>query len=592
VDLRLHLTDVERALVDAVTRGQVLDLAGDDEVMDEAAMRCWDESRAIRAAVVRDILRGRLAPDPDPHGLRIRGARIIGRLDLENLTCGIAVELVECLLEEGIAATGAHLVALGVNGCRLEHPTAPPMDAERLTCAVGMSLARTTITADCQRGAVRLPGARLGQLDCSGATVRNGAGPALQAGGLHVDQHVLLLDGFQATGAGPDGAVRLTVARIGGYIDCTGATVRNDSGPAVAAGGLWMDRGLLLRGLDAVGTGADGAIKLAGAQVRRLDCTGATLRNDSGPALYAPRLQVSLDAVLTGGFTAAGGGDGVAVDLTGARVGATLAIDGAHLTHATDQHGRLALDGLTYSGLPVGVDPTDWLRLLREGTRAYAAQPYQQLAAGHRAAGHDGQARHVLMSQRADQIRRRALTSRPERTWARLTGLTLGYGYQPWRALLFLLAIVCTAVTLTLLLGAHGGLARNNPTATTTACSTVERIGVGLDIALPLVKTGTRGHLRNHHQRPRPSTRDRWMGTADPRLGIRHPVHRRLHHDHPQDLTQQGSHTSTTQRRHRVAGRARLRGRLRRTTDCRVLGRCGRCRRRCGGSPERRGSGS
>jgi len=69
------LTDVEQALVDHVTRGELLDLAADEPV-DEAAMRTWDSSRTIRAAVVRDILRGRLATDPDPHGLRLRGARI------------------------------------------------------------------------------------------------------------------------------------------------------------------------------------------------------------------------------------------------------------------------------------------------------------------------------------------------------------------------------------------------------------------------------------------------------------------------------------------------------------------------------------
>jgi len=93
------LTDVEQALVDHVTRGELLDLAADEPV-DEAAMRTWDSSRTIRAAVVRDILRGRLATDPDPHGLRLRGARIAGQLDLENLTTGVGVGLVDCLLGE------------------------------------------------------------------------------------------------------------------------------------------------------------------------------------------------------------------------------------------------------------------------------------------------------------------------------------------------------------------------------------------------------------------------------------------------------------------------------------------------------------
>ena len=57
------LTDLERRLVDHVTRGEPLDLAGAEPV-DEAAMRSWDNSRTVQASVLRDILRGRLAPDP------------------------------------------------------------------------------------------------------------------------------------------------------------------------------------------------------------------------------------------------------------------------------------------------------------------------------------------------------------------------------------------------------------------------------------------------------------------------------------------------------------------------------------------------
>jgi hypothetical protein len=120
---------------------------------------------------------------------------------------------------------------------------------------------------------------------------------------------------------------------------------------------------------------------------------------------------------------------------------------------------------------------------------------FKQLAGAHRAAGHDGEARRVLMAQRRDQIDRRAMTGRAERAWARLTGLTLGYGYQPWRALLALVAVTIIAVVLAVTLGGHGGVARVDPhPAAATPCSGVERVGVGLDLALPVIKTGTRDH--------------------------------------------------------------------------------------------------
>jgi hypothetical protein len=42
--------------------------------------------------------------------------------------------------------------------------------------------------------------------------------------------------------------------------------------------------------------------------------------------------------------------------------------------------------------------------------------------------------------------------------------------------------------------GPHGGLGRiiHPPVTTATGCSTVERIGVGLDFSLPLINTGAR----------------------------------------------------------------------------------------------------
>jgi hypothetical protein len=488
----VSLTDVERRLVDHVTRGELLDLAAAEPV-NEAAMRTWNSSRTIRAAVLRDILRGRLAPDPDPHGLRLRGARIAGRLDLENLATGVGMKLYDCLLGEGLVAHDATLPALVLSGCRLEHPAQPPLAADRLTATM-LVLNRAVITAACEIGAVRLLGAHLGLLDCTGARMRNDTGPALHADRLQVDEGVFLRGGFEAVGAGNDGAVRLAGAHLG-RLECDGARIRNDTGRALHADGLQVDQVVFLRGgFEAVGAGNDGAVRLLDAHLGgQLNCIGARMRNDAGPALGADGLQVDQGVFLRGGFEAVGAGSGVTLNLSEVRVGGVLEFAPARLEHTADPQNRLALDGLTYAGLPVS--SLDWLDLLRQATPSYAAQPYQQFAAAHRAAGHDGEVRKILMAQRKAQIDRRALTGRGERAWARLTGVTLGYGYRPWRALLFLLAVATIAAVLAFYLGAHGGVARTNPhPAAATRCSAVERVGVGLDLGLPLVKTGTRAH--------------------------------------------------------------------------------------------------
>jgi hypothetical protein len=88
------------------------------------------------------------------------------------------------------------------------------------------------------------------------------------------------------------------------------------------------------------------------------------------------------------------------------------------------------------------------------------------------------------MRQRRDQLARGDL-SRSERVWARLTGLTLGYGYQPWRALLFLLGVIATSVILAVVLGGHGALAQAK-----APCTVVDQVGVGLDLGTPLITTG------------------------------------------------------------------------------------------------------
>ena len=243
----------------------------------------------------------------------------------------------------------------------------------------------------------------------------------------------------------------------------------------------------LRSGFTATGAGEAGAVRLTGAHIGgSLDCDGAGLRNDSGPALVADSLQVGRGMFLRGGFTATGAGDGVAVDLTGTRVGGTLVFDPARLEHAADPHRRLAADGLTYTGVPQQIPAREWLDLLRNGTPSYAAQPYQQLAAGYRALGDERQARQILMAQRDDELTR-THPRWPERLWGKITKVTLGYGYQPWRALLFLALVVVVSCVLAVALGSHGALAQTSKTATPgRPCTVIQQVSVGLDLNLPV----------------------------------------------------------------------------------------------------------
>jgi len=432
-------SDLGTRLVRCVTDGKLLDLAGDEPV-DEPAMRSWGASRTVDAGLIREILRGRLASDPDPRGLALRGARIAGRLDLANLTTGVLLQLRDCFLPEGIEAAGASLPGLVLAGCLIEHPVEPPLAGDGLRVAGNIVLTGSVVAAHSEAGAVRLPGARVGgQLNCRNAKIHNSAGPALDGESLQVDGHVLLSYGFAAVGAGEDGAVRLRGAHIAGQLDCTAGTIHNPSGFALNAYNLRVDQAVFFwHGFVAIGATGRGTLRLRDA-----------------------------------------------------RIGGLLALEPDGIENPSHPYARMNIDGLTYSGIPLGLSVDGWLALLREGPRTYTAQPYQQLAAVHRAAGHDREVRRILMEQRRHQISSKALAGPGARTWARLTGLTLGYGYQPWRALIGLFAVLMVAVALCLSTGSALAHTRNS-SSPGTACTTVERVGVGLDLSLPLIKTGAR----------------------------------------------------------------------------------------------------
>jgi hypothetical protein len=458
--------------------GTILDLIQRqpaDTLLGEAEMQAWDDSHNIEADLIRDLLRGRTVSDPDPRGLRLRGGRICGQLDLDRLDTTIALELRDCLLENGITADWAHLPAVLLHRCRLSNPIGPALSGGRLRVETSVSLVGSVLRADsadgavilsgayiagqlfCQgtklcnsvgaalsadglwtggnvslggdftadgagaSGAIRLPGAHIGgQLRCSGAILRNATGPALFADGLQVDRGLFFDEGFVAHGVDRRGAVRLIGARVGLRFDCQGATLSNPIGPALVADGIHVDEAVFFnRGFSADGADEGGTIRLLGAKIGgRLNCGGATLRNSSGPALAADGMQTDGNVLLHKRFTAEGVGKRGTVRLLGVHIGGRIDCRDSVIISNSNPLERWILDGLTYSGIPQ-IDSADrhreaWLELLRTATPSYTAQPYQQLATVYRSIGHDSDVRAILIAQRDHQLERRALTRRSD----------------------------------------------------------------------------------------------------------------------------------------------------------------------------------
>jgi hypothetical protein len=346
-------------------------------------------------------------------------------------------------------------------------------------------------------GAVSLLGAEIsGQLSCHGGQL-NGCDKkrnALHGERMKVGGDVLLQEKFTTAA----GAVCLLGADISGHLSCRGAQLngRDKYGNALHGDGIRVGRDVFLdadpdkRSLPKENfTTTAGAVSLLGAVISgQFSCRGAQLRNDSGPALSAESLQVGQDMLLDSQFRALSAGANEAVNLRGAQVGGALVFDPGLFEHVPDRNRRLAADGLTYTGVPETGSGWDWLDLLRHGTRSYAAQPYQQLAAGYRALGDDRQVREILMAQRDDQLAHtQPRSSWAERWWGRITKYTLGYGYQPWKALIFLAAVLMLSCVLAVVLGWHGALAQAKDTAAAgQPCTVMQRVSVGLDLNLPV----------------------------------------------------------------------------------------------------------
>jgi hypothetical protein len=199
----------------------------------------------------------------------------------------VKLTLLDCLLDEGITAEAAHLPGLSLRRCRLTHASKPALYADELRTDAGVSFAGSTILACTVEGALRMIGAHIGgQLDCFGVTITNSSGPALHGERLKVNDNVLLSGGFTAVGAGERGTVRLSGAHIGGQLDCSEATVTNSSGPAVQGDHLHVDGNVLLCGEFTAQDG--GAVWLRWAQVGGwLDCSGATINERRWPCPHS-----------------------------------------------------------------------------------------------------------------------------------------------------------------------------------------------------------------------------------------------------------------------------------------------------------------
>ncbi|MGH3868125.1 MAG: hypothetical protein ACRDQ4_18780 [Pseudonocardiaceae bacterium] len=266
----------ERQLCAMAAEGVLLDLRsrrpGED---DPTRGQLWSPERRIRAQVLFHLLTG-YGPELTDSvvAVRLRGAQIVGRLNLGGWKLHCPLELYQCYLHCRLDLAKAEAPDISLRGSYLRSR----LSARRLRVVHTLNV--TGFRCD---GGVALREAHIsGHLDCAEAVFSNPDGRALSAFGLTVDADMSLRKA-QCTGE-----VRMTRAHIGGGLDCTDAVFSNPKGQALDASGLtvggWMSLG------EAQCTGE---VHLFLARIGgQLVCDEAVFSNPNGLALNASELTV------------------------------------------------------------------------------------------------------------------------------------------------------------------------------------------------------------------------------------------------------------------------------------------------------------
>ena len=303
------LTGPEQLVWDAFPSGTWVDLRAGDPREDslDRAWR-WGPGRAVRAEVLRALLLG--ARDAEPGfapGIRLRGAYVVGRLDLMGASVNWPLVCEHCVFGGEI-----RLVESSTRTVRIVHSVVPGFNGTRMRLDGILNLWGCAVA-----GVVRLDQAKVTGQVCL-RTMDVGASAAgteaVAAAGIAVD------GGLECTGLKAHGTVSIQVARISGSVDLSGAEIVSPGGKALVAdyaeiGGRLDCRAMVL----------DGQTSLHNSRVAAsVTFSGSKLENPAAWALSAGGVTIDGGVFLDRGFSAQG-----EVRLVGARLGANLTLSGS-----------------------------------------------------------------------------------------------------------------------------------------------------------------------------------------------------------------------------------------------------------------------
>ncbi|GGU36653.1 oxidoreductase [Streptomyces daghestanicus] len=427
-----ELTAAEAGMWQAFRNGSVYDLSSGDAAADDPSGGLpWGPERSVRARVVCWLLLdGPPALAGRVSSLKLVGVRITGVLDLAGGTVAPYVELRRCRFDREVLLPEARFTTLRLVDCWV-----PRLEAARLQTEGDLHLPRCRFP-----GGVRLTDARIGtDLLLSQAVVhRDRSGRSIAGDGLSVGQDL------QAEMLESCGELSLRGAQIGVSLSLRGARLSNPGGRwALNAPQLTVERTLYLTPAGVGGPQLMGTTPVEGTRIQPFESQGG-IRLDDGRFGDALDLEQARFALTENQDLSLRRVQTPELRFLGERPArGRVALSGARIVNLMDRAdswpgpGRLHMGGFTYENIvPRGPFPlADRLRWLSAATAEYSPEPYELLAAVLKAGGAEEEAREVLL---AKQRRRRESLPLGTKLWGYLQDLTVGYGYRPGRAAVWL----------------------------------------------------------------------------------------------------------------------------------------------------------
>jgi hypothetical protein len=437
-----NLTKAERAMlvfVDVKNRAQADFAFGgsstllNDPTNDPANADSWSHDRDVRAQLMRW-----LSADPqtsglvDPGGIRLLGARITGGLNLSQIHVPFPIVLRNCAIPERMTLAASHIPSLDLGGSHIRELDAPGIEVEN-----DLKL-NSGFKAD---GEVNLFEARIGGSLTSSGQFKNSALDLDLFDPKNVDRRA-----FYALQMRVGGGVIFRDVHMDGGVELSGTTIGADlvlDGSFANPGKTAIDASSTdIAGNVIIGYGvpfrSDGLVNFVTARIGTdFFVAQATFSGRAGEPHGLDASGMSVKNALV--WTSVSLPNNGFLNLTG--VTATALIDDESSWPAP---GNLLIDGFTYtefSRTGPGNAPGDaatrlrWLRL----QPGFYPQPYHQLAKVLLESGDQPGAIQVMIAGDDASYSRFGL---PGRIWGAFLNTTIGYGYQPLRAIVWSFAVV------------------------------------------------------------------------------------------------------------------------------------------------------